>query len=112
VFTVTEPVALVPLVKVEVPGPLTWDHTPLPTLAMPENVKGLPASLPQMFPPVPASATGAEEFVSVTSEVVGVHTGPFDTVHLRTTLLPAESPVTVVVALAVLVIVIPAKPLT
>ena len=87
--------------------PLTTLHTPVPTLALlPASVK---APLLQLTRSVPAAATvAAAWFVSSTSSVE-VHV-PLVVVHRKVTLLPAVTPVTVVVADAAVVIV--AEPLT
>jgi hypothetical protein len=87
--------------------PLTTLQTPVPTLALlPARVK---APLLQLTRSVPAAATVADAWFVSTTSSVEVHV-PLVVVHRKVTLLPAVTPVTVVVADAAVVIV--AEPLT
>jgi len=78
-----------------VPGPLIIVHNPLPTLGLlPANVKVLVLHCTWVLPAI--DVVGVASFCNVTCDDDDVH-APFDIVHCNTVLLPAVTPVTVLV---------------
>ena len=64
-MTVTWLTALLTELNTLTPGPLCWVHVPVPTLATPVKVYGLPTPIPQTLPPTPALAVGVATLVTV-----------------------------------------------
>ena len=94
--------AVTPVIVVEdddalviTPGPLIMLHNPVPTTGVLADMANVDVPHWSVF--TPASATvGVALLVSTTSSLLTVHT-PLLIVHLNVTLLPAVSPVTVLV---------------